>query len=84
MNNRKKRDNLLYARTRKWAYERDNGCCVICGARATEVHHIVFRSQMGLSNLSNLACLCAECHRNAHGVHAKEIRKYLQEKIKGE
>lgn len=80
MNRRKKLDNILYARTRKWAYERDNGQCVLCGAPASEVHHIVFRSQMGLSNLNNLACLCRDCHNKAHGVYAKEIREILQER----
>lgn len=80
MNKRKKLDNVLYARTRKWAYERDNGQCVLCGAPASEVHHIVFRSQMGLSNLNNLACLCRDCHNKAHGVDAKEIRGILQER----
>lgn len=80
MNKRKKLDNVLYARTRKWAYERDNGQCVLCGAPASEVHHIVFRSQMGLSNLKNLACLCRDCHNKAHGVDAKEIQEILQER----
>lgn len=80
MNRRKKQDNVLYARTRKWAYERDNGQCVLCGAPASEVHHIVFRSQMGLSNLNNLACLCRDCHNKAHGVDAKVIREILQER----
>lgn len=80
MNKRKKLDNVLYARTRKWAYERDNGQCVLCGAPASEVHHIVFRSQMGLSNLNNLACLCRDCHNKAHGVDAKEILEILQER----
>ena len=80
MNKRKKLDNVLYARTRKWAYERDNGQCVLCGAPAAEVHHIVVRSQMGLSNLNNLACLCRDCHNKAHGVDAKEIREILQER----
>lgn len=70
MNKRKKLDNVLYARTRKWAYERDNG-------------QIVFRSQMGLSNLKNLACLCRDCHNKAHGEHAKEIREILIERNEG-
>lgn len=83
MNKRKKLDNVLYARTRKWAYERDNGQCVLCGAPASEVHHIVFRSQMGLSNLKNLACLCRDCHNEAHGEHAKEIREVLIERNEG-
>lgn len=80
MNKRKRQDNALYARTRKWAYERDEGLCVLCGAQATEVHHIVFRSQMGLSNLSNLACLCRDCHIKAHGSDAKRIREILKER----
>ena len=83
MNKRKKLDNVLYARTRKWAYERDNGQCVLCGAPASEVHHIVFRSQMGLSNLKNLACLCRDCHNKAHGEHAKEIQEILIERNEG-
>lgn len=80
MNKRKRQDNALYARTRKWAYERDEGLCVLCGTQATEVHHIVFRSQMGLSNLSNLACLCRDCHIKAHGSDAKQIREILKER----
>lgn len=80
MNKAKRQDNELYKRTRKWAIERDEGLCVICGSVADEVHHIVFRSQLGKSNLENLACLCRECHSMAHGIHAKEIRQYLQER----
>lgn len=80
MNKRKKLDNVLYARTRKCAYERDEGLCVLCGAMATEVHHIEFRSHGGLSNLNNLACLCRDCHIKAHGVDAKQIREILKER----
>jgi 5-methylcytosine-specific restriction endonuclease McrA len=80
MNKRKKQDNVLYARTRKWAYERDEGLCVLCGAMATEVHLIEFRSHGGLSNLNNLACLCRDCHTKAHGVDAKRIREILKER----
>ena len=80
MNKRKKLDNVLYARTRKWAYERDAGLCVLCGAMATEGHHITFRSQGGLSNLNNLACLCRDCHTKAHGSDAKKIREILKER----
>lgn len=82
MNKRKREDNKLYAVTRKLAYERDNGCCVICGYPAAQCHHIVFRSQGGLSELRNLACLCLQCHNQAHGVFAKEIRKHLLEVVK--
>lgn len=82
MNKRKRNDNILYATTRKQAFERDNGCCVICGSSwGLQCHHIVFRSQGGLSDLRNLACLCMQCHNQAHGVFAKEIRKHLLEEV---
>lgn len=84
MNKRKRNDNKLYAVTRKQAFERDNGCCVICGSSwGLQCHHIVFRSQLGTSELSNLACLCRPCHDAAHGVKAKEIRIKLKEIING-
>ena len=41
----------------------------------------MFRSQGGLSDLRNLACLCIQCHNQAHGVFAKEIRKHLLEEV---
>ena len=71
MNKRKRQDNALYARTRKWAYERDEGLCVLCGAMATEVHHIEFRSHG------------RDCHTKAHGSDAKQIREILKERNKG-
>lgn len=84
MNKRKREDNKLYAATRQQAYERDNGLCVICGSLASQCHHIVFRSQCGKSELKNLACLCLQCHNEAHGVNAKEIRARLLEMVRAE
>ena len=55
--------------------------CVLCGAMASEVHHILFRGRGGLSNLDNLACLCRECHEMAHGPQAAEVMKVLKERI---
>lgn len=48
--------------------------CPICGAVATELHHMVFRSQVKqLENCKlNHIYLCAECHRGTKGVHGKE------------
>nr|DAI10499.1 MAG TPA: HNHc [Caudoviricetes sp.] len=81
MNKRKRQDDALFRKTKIQAYERDYGLCVLCGRQAVEVHHIVFRSQLGTSELSNLACLCRSCHDEAHGVRAKEIRRKLKEII---
>lgn len=47
--------------------------CPICGQRATELHHIIFRSQVkALINCKyNFVYLCSECHRGNRGVHTK-------------
>ena len=83
MNKRKRNDNKLYAITRKQAFERDDGCCVICGSSwGLQCHHIVFRSQCGLSELNNICCLCLKCHNDAHGVNAKKIRTHLLEVVR--
>lgn len=81
MNKRKRIDDELFRKNKIRAAMRDGYMCVICGSRATDVHHIVFRSQLGTSELSNLACLCRRCHTAAHGVMAKEIRRKLKEII---
>lgn len=83
MNKRKRMDDALFKNTKLQAYERDGGLCVLCNRQAVEVHHIVFRSQLGTSELSNLACLCRDCHNAAHGVQAKEIMRKLKELING-
>ena len=39
-----------------------------CGSTSDlEIHHIVFRSQGGKTELGNLLLLCRECHMRAHG-----------------
>jgi len=36
----------------------------------------------GDSRLSNLACLCRECHNMAHGSYHEEVYETLKEKIR--
>ncbi|MDU1339811.1 MAG: hypothetical protein E6935_16580 [Clostridium butyricum] len=57
--------------------------CTICGQRATELHHIMFRSQMKqLENCKlNFIYLCHKCHRGTNGVHGKNGHK-LDKKFK--
>lgn len=61
------------------AKKRDGGLCVPCvrkGRRTPmkEVHHIKPLSQGGLTVLSNLMCVCEECH-NARHSHLFRARK---------
>lgn len=57
--------------------------CPNCGRRATELHHMVFRSQVkALQNCKlNFIYLCSECHRGTNGVHGKNGHK-LDQKLK--
>lgn len=89
MNKRKYNDATLYRITRPQAIERDSvrgyPMCVLCKIRAAEqVHHIIYRSQNGTSELINIACLCSGCHFKAHGLNggnAKEIRRILLKRV---
>lgn len=74
---RKRQDDALFKKTKRQAYERDNGLCVLCGRRADDVHHIIFRSQLGTSEVNNLVCLCSECHMKSHGIKSKKVRQKL-------
>ena len=83
MNKRKREDNKLLKQNRPKVLERDNYSCVLCGGHyGLAIHHIAFRSQLGKSTMDNLACLCMQCHNEAHGVNAKEIRARLLEMVR--
>lgn len=47
--------------------ERDRFKCRGCGKAPDEIHHIIFRSQGGTDDPSNLVSLCRGCHEQAHG-----------------
>ena len=47
-------------------YERDNGCCIMCGVPVYEgaaSAHVIPRSRGGLGIEENIVTLCLECHR---------------------
>lgn len=45
----------------------------LCTGYGTEMHHIVRRSQGGSNDPTNLAFLCAFCHRAVHANPAKAL-----------
>lgn len=56
--------------TRTKIIDRDRGACLRCRLAEPdelEVHHITPVSQGGTNDDSNLATLCSDCHRAAHG-----------------
>ena len=64
--------NYGWSSRREAILNRDGYACQICGKKHTrlEVHHIVFRSQGGTDDETNLITLCEDCHA---GVHSGKI-----------
>jgi 5-methylcytosine-specific restriction endonuclease McrA len=68
--------------------ERDQRLC-ICGAAASQVHHIIPRSRTShkheaswLWSPQNLICLCPTCHGEAHSrTERARMMEYLAEKF---
>ena len=46
--------------------EQDIILCEYCHSRAVDIHHVIFRSQGGKDEISNLVALCRKCHESAH------------------
>ena len=63
--------NYGYANTKAYVLTRDTYTCQQCQGksrdRRLEVHHIVFRSEQGSDEESNLLTLCKTCHDSLHG-----------------
>lgn len=54
--------------------------CKVCGTIATDIHHIIYKSQGGTDDIGNLVPLCRSCHDRAHYKKEPYIAKeYLQE-----
>lgn len=76
--------NYGFENTRAMVLNRDNYMCQYCKGKRKdsklEVHHIIFRSEGGSDEESNLITLCHTCHEN---LHSGEIDPKLQGKTKG-
>ena len=62
--------NYGYSNTKAYVLDRDNHTCQHCnnklGDKKLEVHHIIFRSNGGSDEESNLITLCKTCHTMIH------------------
>jgi 5-methylcytosine-specific restriction enzyme A len=52
-----------WRRIRDKILERDRHVCKKCGARASNVDHILAKADGGSDDLSNLRSLCLRCHK---------------------
>ena len=77
--------NYQFENTKAMVLNRDDYTCKYCKGRhkdsKLEVHHIVFKSNNGSDEESNLITLCHTCHKNLHdGI----INPNLSGKVKGQ
>lgn len=76
--------NYGFKNTKAMVLNRDNYTCQCCKGKhkdsKLEVHHIVFRSQGGSDEESNLITLCHTCHT---ALHSGKISLNLKGKVKG-
>lgn len=64
-----------WAALRQAILVRDGETCQTCGARATQVDHVLPRHQGGTNDPSNLRALCARCHRSKSGREGREAQR---------
>lgn len=67
---------------RRLVLDRDNHQCVECGARGTEVDHVVPRSEGGTDDLSNLSTKCVYHHRRKTAAEANRARKRKYQRVR--
>ena len=76
--------NYGFENTKAMVLNRDDYTCQYCKGKRKdsklEVHHIVFRSQRGSDEESNLITLCHTCHK---ALHSGKIKLKLNGKSKG-
>lgn len=76
--------NYGFANTKEMVLNRDNYTCQYCKGKhkdsKLEVHHIIYRSNHGSDDESNLITLCQTCHKMLHN---EEIELNLKGKSKG-
>ena len=64
-------------------YERDGGCCVLCGRPGNPEAHFISRQKSGLGIEENVVTLCRDCHRRYdQTIERQAIRWVLAEYLK--
>lgn len=80
--------NYGFENTKAMVLNRDNYTCQCCKGKhkdsKLEVHHIVYRSQGGSDEESNLITLCETCHKKLHKGELIDFESKLEGKRKGQ
>ena len=66
-------------KVKRYVWERDHHCCVLCGRPGNPDAHFIPRSHNGKGVEENVVTLCPECHRDYDNSERRpEIRKALR------
>ena len=67
--------NLYQQKLRSFIFSRSNGKCVYCGAKATDIDHIVPRANGGTDSTYNLVASCRACNQMKSNLTLKAFGK---------
>ena len=68
---------LYQTKLRSFIFSRSNGKCVYCGTKATEIDHVIPRSNGGTNSTYNLVASCRACNQIKSNLTLKEFSKIM-------
>ena len=68
---------LYQQKLRSFIFNRSNGKCVYCGAKATEIDHVIPRANGGTDSTYNLVASCKACNERKSNLSLKEFGKTM-------
>ena len=69
--------NLYQNKLRSFIFSRSNNKCVYCGAKATDIDHIIPRAQGGSNSVHNLTPACRSCNQKKSNLSLKDFGKIM-------
>ena len=68
---------LYQTKLRSYLFKKYNGQCVYCGAKATEIDHVIPKSSGGTNSIHNLVASCRSCNQMKSNKTLKEFGKIM-------
>ena len=68
---------LYQNKLRSFIFSRSNDKCVYCGAKATEIDHIIPRAKGGTNSIYNLVASCRSCNEKKSNLTLKAFGKIM-------
>ena len=68
---------LYQTKLRSYLFKKYNGQCVYCGAKATEIDHVISKAKGGTNSFYNLVASCKSCNQMKSNLSLKEFGKKM-------